>query len=99
MLADLLENKKPNADPWFEECVTDTRVQPMPSATLPTSAPTSSQRSATMLMKEIFIARNELEACLMSSADLVSVTKKGTCSRFGQFESMGQSNVRWITGS
>ena len=35
----------------------------MPSATFPMSAPAASQRSAIMLINEIFIARNELAAC------------------------------------
>src|SRR5260370_26065288 len=46
----------------------------IPRATLVTSAPTASQRSATMLMNEIFIARKELDACLINSEELVSVT-------------------------
>src|SRR5206468_503277 len=66
---------------------------PIPSATLVTSAPTTSQRSATMLMKDIFIARKELEACLMSSDEFVSVTKKRGVSRLAQFECTGQAKV------
>jgi len=39
-----------------------------------TSALAKSQIRATALIKEIFMARNELEACLISSAVLISVT-------------------------
>ncbi len=50
---------------------------PMPWHTWFTSAPTDSQMEATALMKEIFMARNALEACLISSALLVLVTMMG----------------------
>ncbi len=50
---------------------------PMPSHTCLTSAPTASQIEATALMNEIFIARNALEACLISSALLVLVMMSG----------------------
>src|SRR5437762_2016892 len=42
--------------------------RPMPRATSCTSAPTASQRSATSLMKVIFVARKALAAYLISSA-------------------------------
>jgi hypothetical protein len=41
------------------------------------SAPASSQKRLTALTKEIFIARNELEACLVSSALAMFMTRKG----------------------
>src|SRR6266852_2583014 len=47
---------------------------PIPSLTCSTFAPTDSQIDATALIKEIFIARNALEACLISSALFVLVT-------------------------
>ena len=50
---------------------------PMPLATCSTSASTASHRLATTLIKEIFIARKALEACLMSSAALVEVCRMG----------------------
>ena len=58
---------------------------PIPWQTCCTLAPTDSQTEATALMKEIFIARNALEACLISSALLVLVTIKGggICARSG----------------
>ena len=71
----------------------------MPSATLVTSAPTASHRFATMLMKEIFIARKELEACLISSAEPVSVTRKTGSFRFGQPAWIGQVNFCLTIGS
>ncbi len=46
---------------------------PIASATCQTSAPASSQTRATALMKLILVARNALEACLMSSAVRTSV--------------------------
>jgi hypothetical protein len=47
-----------------------------------------------MLMTDIFIARQELEARLMSSAELISVTRKiGLPSRFSQSEWNGQVKV------
>ena len=49
----------------------------MPRATSETSAPTWSQKSATMLTNEIFVARNALAACLMSSAVLMLVMRMG----------------------
>jgi len=42
-----------------------------------TLAPTDSHMEATALMKEIFMARNAFEACLMSSALLLLVTMIG----------------------
>ena len=52
---------------------------PIPSHTCCTFAPTDSQIDATALMKEIFIARNALEACLISSAlfALVMISRGG----------------------
>src|SRR5579859_6236095 len=46
---------------------------PIPSRTCSTSAPTASHTLATALIKEIFIARKALEACLISSALLALV--------------------------
>ena len=48
--------------------------EPIPSQTSLMSAPTASQIFATALMKEIFVARNAFEACLISSALFVLVT-------------------------
>ena len=45
----------------------------MASATVCTSAPVASQMRATALMKLIFVARNALDACLISSAVFTSV--------------------------
>ena len=45
-----------------------------------TFAPASSQIWARAFAKEIFIARKELDACLMISADLISVTMIGAFS-------------------
>ena len=58
---------------------------PIPWHTCCTLAPTDSQTDATALMNEIFIARNALEACLISSALLVLVTINGggICARSG----------------
>ena len=50
----------------------------MPCATLPTSAPTSSQIEATSLMKLILVARKALTAYLIISALARSVVTKGT---------------------
>ena len=50
-------------------------------------------------MKEIFMARKEFEACLISSAELVSVAKKIGPLRFGQLEWMGQMNFCVTIGS
>ena len=52
---------------------------PIPSLTCSTFAPTASQIDATALIKEIFIARNALEACLISSAlfELVTIRRGG----------------------
>ena len=47
--------------------------RPMPRATSPTSAPTSSQTLAISLMKEILVARKALEASLIISALETSV--------------------------
>src|SRR6185369_7055613 len=49
---------------------------PMPSRTCSTSAPTASQTLATALIKEIFMARKALDACLISSALLALVRSK-----------------------
>ena len=49
-------------------------------ATMRTLAPMRSQISATALTNEIFVARNALEACLMSSAVWTLVTSTGTWS-------------------
>src|ERR1044072_4936259 len=49
------------------------RSRPMPRATSPTSAPTSSQTLAISLTKEIFVARKALEASLIISALATSV--------------------------
>ena len=46
---------------------------PIPVATSSTFAPVASQMAATALMYEIFIARNELAACLINPAELMSV--------------------------
>jgi len=45
------------------------------------SAPAASQTSATALANEIFSARNELAACLISSALAMSVNRKGVLDR------------------
>ena len=50
---------------------------PTPWTTWFTFAPTDSQTEATALMKEIFIARKALDACLISSALFVLVTMMG----------------------
>ncbi len=47
--------------------------RPMPRATSPTSAPTSSQTLAISLTKEILVARKALEASLIISALATSV--------------------------
>ena len=47
--------------------------RPIPRATSPTSAPTSSQTLAISLMKEIFVARKAFEASLIISALVTSV--------------------------
>ena len=52
----------------------------MPSATSLTSAPTSSQKCATALMKLTFVARNALATYLIVSADAGSVMSTGACS-------------------
>lgn len=49
----------------------------MPSTTASTSAPYTSHRSATSLMKLNFVARNAFEAFLIISAELKSVTMTG----------------------
>ncbi len=46
---------------------------PMPATTAATSAPTCSHIAATLLMNEIFIARNPLAAYLIVSAEAGSV--------------------------
>ena len=51
--------------------------RPMPRATCSTLASVASQRLETALMKEIFSARKALEACLMISALLVEVSRRG----------------------
>src|SRR5215831_5405517 len=53
------------------------RSSPIPRATSCTSAPHFSQRSAISLMKVIFVARNALDAYLMSSAERRSVKRIG----------------------
>ena len=50
---------------------------PIPWATTPTSAPTSSQTFAISLMNEIFVARNAFEAYLIISALAMSVLITG----------------------
>src|SRR5215510_10162668 len=50
---------------------------PMPLATSCTLAPEASQITEMALMYEIFRARNELAACLINSAELMSVTMIG----------------------
>ena len=54
---------------------------PMPRATSWTSAPSFSHRSAISLMNEILVARNALEAYLISSAVMTSVMTKGVSIR------------------
>ena len=53
---------------------------PIPRATSRTSAPVSSQTLAISLMKEIFVARNALEASLTISAEEMSVRTSGASS-------------------
>ena len=48
--------------------------KPIPSATFSTSAPHLSQILETALINEIFVARNEFDACFIISALLISVT-------------------------
>ena len=55
---------------------------PKPDATIVTSASTASHISATMLMYEIFMARNALAACLISSAVAKPVTLRPPSYRF-----------------
>src|SRR6185437_15940114 len=86
------KQKPPKPSPGFKKDEPMRGSSPIPSATLVTSAPTASQRLATMLMKEIFIARNELDACLISSAELVSVTKNTGSPFPGHCAWMGQEN-------
>ena len=59
---------------------------PIPSHTCWTLAPTDSQIEATALMNEIFIAKNALEACLISSAlrVLVIMSRGGIWARSGR---------------
>src|SRR5208337_3575878 len=89
----------PNPIPGFRKDGPIRGSRPIPWATLVTSAPTTSHRFATMLMNEIFIARKELEACLISSAELVSVARKIGSLCFGQFGWIGQVNVCLTIGS
>ena len=51
--------------------------RPMAFSITLTSAPTSSHRLAISFTKEILVARNALEAYLMSSADSTVVFTKG----------------------
>jgi hypothetical protein len=51
--------------------------RPMPFATSSTLAPASSHTRLTALMNEIFMARKELEACLVSSALAGFMTRNG----------------------
>ena len=57
------------------------RSMPMALATVFTSAPSTSQRLAISLMKEIFVAKKAFEAYLMSSAVSSVVTTMGVSSR------------------
>lgn len=59
--------------------------RPMPRVTVATSAPVASQRSAMRLAKEILVARNEFEACLINSALGMSVAKSTGAAPGGQF--------------
>src|ERR1700746_1787118 len=68
------KQKPPNPIPGFKKVGPILGSIPIPSATFDTSAPTASHKSDTMLMKEIFMARKEFDACLISSAELLSVT-------------------------
>ena len=70
---------------------------PMPCATLPTSAPTSSQIVAISLIKLILVARKELAAYLIISALARSVVTKGTAV-FGRGSSP-VGKVCWMMGS
>jgi hypothetical protein len=57
------------------------RSSPMARETTLTSAPSTSQRFAISLMKEIFVARNAFEAYLISSAVCTLVLTMGVSLR------------------
>ncbi len=67
----------PHPMPAFRNALPIRLSIPMPSVTWSMLAPESSHMRATAFVKEIFIARNELLACLMSSALFTSVTITG----------------------
>jgi len=73
------------ADARTQEALPMRESLPTPSLTCSISAPTCSQMFATAFTKEIFIARNALEACLISSALLarVRISRAGICAFAG----------------
>jgi hypothetical protein len=72
-------------DTWLQVLASDALSLPMPSRTSSTSAPLASHISAIALANEIFIARNALAACLMSSAlaEPVITRRAGMCALSG----------------
>ena len=81
------------ADSGIEKARPDARIGADALHHLPTLAPTDSQTDATALMKEIFIARKALEACLISSALLVLVTMRGAGIEVRS--GCGMASLRW----
>ena len=67
--------------PGLRNCPPIRLSMPIPRATSWTSAPAASQRFATTLINEIFIARNAFEACLMISALCADVNRMGAGSK------------------
>ena len=77
------EARTPVTDAGPEELGPIRRSRPIPSATNPTSAPTSSHTLAISLMNEIFVARKAFDAYLIILAEVTSARTTGAPSSRG----------------
>ena len=79
------KQKPPNPIPAFKKLAPILLSEPIPFATSSILAPVFSHTLATALMKDIFVAKKELDACFISSALFTSVMITCECFIIGLY--------------